>query len=69
MNAHAFDNSAAVSPGEDLGSEDFFDLDFGLEDLGGEGDEIGAGFDFSIYEKTLRRKQKAKAMLGLGLIG
>ena len=69
MSAQSFDTSPAKSAGEDLGSEDFFELDFGADTPLGEGDEIGAGFDFSTYEKTLRLKQKAKAMLGLGLIG
>jgi hypothetical protein len=69
MLVQAFDTRAIESLGEDLGSEDFFELDFTTETLGSEGDEIGAGFDFSTYEKTLRLKQKAKAIFGLGLIG
>lgn len=68
MHALLDDRPAAESFGTDLGSEDFFVLDFAAETLGSEGDEIGAGFDFSTYEKTLRMKQKAKAILCFGLI-
>jgi len=68
MHAQSFDTSTSEGFGADLGSEDFFELDFAAGTLGSEGDEIGAGFDFSTYEKTLRLKQKAKAILGFGLI-
>lgn len=50
---------------EDLGSEDFFELDFAEGSPSYDSEEIGAGFDFTSYEKTLRLKRRALQLLGI----
>jgi hypothetical protein len=50
---------------EDLGSDEFFELNFGENGVAEGNEEIGADFDFSVYDKALRLRRKALELLGI----
>ena len=57
--------SATVAHAEDLGSDEFFELNFGENGVAEGNEEIGADFDFSGYDKALRFRRKALELLGI----